>query len=66
MNKLTTMFLLGFAGISLNAAPAAPEGLYLMTRFQGGGLEIRTYWFHNGTVVMNPVASGSILVKPFF
>jgi hypothetical protein len=65
LSKLTTIFLLAFAGLSLTAAPTtAPEGLYLMTRFQGGGLEIRTYWFHNGAVVMNPVASTRILDLP--
>jgi hypothetical protein len=69
MNKLTTIILLACAGISLTAARAnpagtssAPDGLYLMTRFQmAGGLEIRTYWFHDGTVVMNPVASARTL-----
>ena len=65
MNRLTTIILLACAGMSLTAAcgaavgaGGAPDGLYLMTRFQmGGGLEIRTYWFQNGTVVMNPVNS---------
>ncbi len=34
------------------------EGLYFMTRLWGGGnLETATYWFHNGAVARNPVAS---------
>jgi hypothetical protein len=44
--------------------PAVPkgggglEGLYFMTRVWGGGdLETATYWFHNGAVARNPVAS---------
>jgi hypothetical protein len=58
LKKLTTIALLTFAGMSLTAAPAPPEGLYLMTRYHGGSdLETRTYWFHNGTVVINPIAS---------
>ena len=52
-------------------APAAPvkgggggglEGLYLMTRFWvGSGLEIATYRFHDGTVILNPVGSAKSL-----
>lgn len=57
MNKVLAMFALTCAAITLNAAPAAPEGLYLMTRIMGGGLEMATYWFHDGTVVRNPGAS---------
>lgn len=34
------------------------EGLYFMTRlWQGSNLETATYWFHNGAVALNPVAS---------
>ncbi len=50
--------LLAFAGISLTVAAAAPDGLYLMTCYWAGtGLETRTYWSHNGAVVINPIAS---------
>ena len=56
--------LLVTAGLRLIAAPAAPEGLYLMTRFQGTDLEVATYWFHAGAVVRNPVASAATLDLP--
>lgn len=36
------------------------DGLYLMTRFwPGSGLELATYYFHNGSVVLNPIAGGN-------
>src|SRR5512132_4017209 len=44
------------------AAAADLDGLYLMTRFwPGSGLEIATYGFHDGRVVINPVGSGKTL-----
>ncbi len=58
MKKLLVIVMLLDAGVSLTAALAEPEGLYLMTRYRANsGVESRTYWFHNGTVVINPVAS---------
>lgn len=64
MNKLTTMFLLAFAGATLATAAGAPEGLYLMTRIQGSGLDVSTYWFHDGAVVRNPGVSAKNLDLP--
>jgi hypothetical protein len=62
MNKITTIVWLTSAALTLTAAPAGPDGLYLMTRFQSGGsLEVATYWFHDGAVVRNPVASAKSL-----
>ncbi len=64
MNKAATLIVFACAGMSLSAAPAAPEGLYLMTRIMGSSLEIATYWFHDGTVVRNPTASVKSLNVP--
>ena len=64
MNKLTAMFLLAFAGATLATAAGAPEGLYLMTRIQGSGLDVSTYWFHDGAVVRNPGVSAKNLDLP--
>jgi len=64
VNKPISIFLLACAGATMSpivpaAAGGAPEGLYIMTRFWSGNgsLEIAAYRFHDGTVVMNPVAS---------
>jgi hypothetical protein len=66
VNKLIRIFLLACAGVTMwvpispaAAAGGAPDGLYIMTRFWSGNssLEIAAYRFHEGTVVVNPIAS---------
>ncbi|HZQ62468.1 MAG TPA: hypothetical protein VFC24_14020 [Casimicrobiaceae bacterium] len=60
--KKTLLALAIFATTLGSAFAAAPEGLYVMTRYwPGSGLEIAAYGFHDGNVVVNPVSSGRTL-----